>query len=312
VGTRGTHLRQDVNLNPGVYGGTGSLQSRRPYQPFGVIYQNRNSGANGYNAMQFDFEKRPSGAGVMGQITLLGNYTYSKAMDYGLSENGGITDIGSSIGSGMSFYDPRQHAFETGRSSYNHTHRLVASYVWNLPKLTGENGFVRTIVGGWQWTGLYSFQTGDPLTIGAGTDISQTGNNGDRVDYKGPADQFGETAAPSQRGGCPSTVKHCKPWLNTTLFAAPAAGTYGNSGKGNWTGPNLWDVDTGLLKVFTPMPSHENINFQFRSEFFNLFNHPQWADPNVNFSNAAFGSTRGGIGTTADYRIIQLALKMNF
>jgi hypothetical protein len=316
VGTRGTHLRQDVNLNPGAYiaGSSASLQARRPYQPFGTIYQNRNSGANGYNAMQVDFEKRPSGAGMMGRITLLANYTYSKATDYGLSENGGITDIGSSIGSGMSFYDPRQHAFETGPASYNHTHRLVASYVWNLPKLTGENGFVRNIVGGWQWTGLYSFQTGDPLTIGAGTDRSQTGNGGDRADFIGTSDQFGTVAPPSQRGVCQATVLACKGWLNPAIFATPAVGTYGNSGKGNWNGPNLWDVDTGLLKVFTPMASHENINFQFRGEFFNLFNHPQWADPDVNFSHltTTFGSIRGGIGTNADYRIIQLALKMNF
>jgi hypothetical protein len=313
VGTRGTHLRQDVNLNPGVYGGTGSLQSRRPYQPFGTIYQNRNSGANGYNALQLDFEKRPSGAGVMGQITLLANYTYSKAMDYGLSENGGITDIGSSIGSGMSFYDPRQHAFETGLSTYNHTHRFVGSFVWQLPKLTGENGFVRSIAGGWQWTGLYTFQTGDPLTLLAGTDISQTGNGLDRVDYTGPADQFGKTAAPSQRSGCGTTNSSlCVGWLNISYFAAPAAGTYGNSGKANWTGPNLWDADTGLLKMFYPMPSHENINFQFRGEFFNVFNHPQWADPNVTKANGAFGSIRGTILGNVDYRIIQLALKMNF
>ena len=62
VGTRGTHLRQDVNLNPAVYtaGSTASEQSTRPYQPFGIIYQNRNTGANGYNGLQVDLEKRPA------------------------------------------------------------------------------------------------------------------------------------------------------------------------------------------------------------------------------------------------------------
>ena len=103
------------------------------------------------------------------------------------------------------------------------------------------------------------------------------------------------------------------PWLNKTNLAAPAAGTYGNSGKGQWRGPNLWDADTGLLKNFAPLPSHENFNFQFRGEFFNLFNHPQLSDPNVTFSNAplaAYG--RHAAATNADSRIIQLALKMNF
>lgn len=311
VGTRGTHLRQDVNLNPAVYtaGDTRSTQARRPYQPFGTIYQNRNTGANGYNAMQLDLEKRPAGgSGIMSQITLLANYTYSHANDYGLSENGGITDVGSSIGSGMSFYDPRQHAFETGPATYDHRHRLVASYVWNLPKMSSANALTRTFIGGWQWTGIYSFQTGDPLTILAGTDISQTNNGQDRMDYVGSAG-LGSRPNPTP---CASTVTHCVGWLDTSVFAKPAAGTYGNSGKGNWRGPSLWNADTGLLKTFTPMTSHENINFQFRGEFFNIFNHPQWADPNVTNSNAAYGTIRGTIGTNADSRIIQLALKMNF
>ncbi len=65
-------------------------------------------------------------------------------------------------------------------------------------------------------------------------------------------------------------------------------------------------------ELIAPLPSHENISFQFRGEFFNLFNHPQWADPNVTLANSTFGSTRATIGTNADYRIIQLALKMFF
>jgi len=311
VGTRGTHLRQDVNLNPAVYtaGSTASTQARRPYQPFGTIYQNRNTGANGYNAMQFDIEKRPTGgAGILNQITLLANYTYSRAMDYGISENGGITDLGSSIGSGMSFYDPRQHAFETGLSTYDHAHRLVASYVWSLPKMTDKNHLIRNTVGGWQWTGIYSYTSGDPLTILAGTDISKTNNGSDRMDLS----TTGTLGARPNPTACPSTVAHCQSFLDTSMFAAPATGTYGNTGKGNWRGPNLWNVDTGLLKTFVPMASHDNINFQFRGEFFNLFNHAQLADPNVTYSNSAFGTVRATVGTNADNRIIQLALKMSF
>ncbi len=317
VGTRGTHLRQDVNLNPAVYtaGDTRSTQLRRPYQPFGTIYQNRNTGANGYNSLQLGFEKRPAGgSGTLNQITLLANYTYSKATDYGLAENGGITDVGSSIGSGMSFYDPRQHAFETGPATFDHTHHFVVSYVWNLPKLNGSNYATRMALGGWQWTGLYNITTGDPLTILAGTDISQTNNGLDRMDLASGATS-GQIGTPT---ACPAATA-CSPYLNTAVFTSPAAGTYGNSGKGTWRGPTLWQADTGLLKTFTPMSSHENINFQFRGEFFNIFNHPQWSDPNVTKSNVAFGTIRqtvgtqtGNVGTTADSRIIQLALKMNF
>lgn len=311
VGLRGNHLRQDTDLNPGVYtaGSSASLQSTRPYQPFGDIIENRNSGASGYNALQVDLEKRPAGgSGILNQITLLANYTYSKAMEYGFSSNGGITDVGSSKGSGMSFYDPRQHSFDTGPAVFDHRHRFVASYVWNLPKMMGSNVAERTFLGGWQWTGIFTATSGDPMTIGAGTDQSRTGLGGDRADFvgSGALGQIG-TATP-----CDPSVTHCVAFLNKGVFAKPAVGTYGNSGKGNWRGPSLWDVDTGLLKTFTPMTSHESVNFQFRAEFFNLFNHPQWADPNTTFSNSAFGTIRNTVGTTADSRIIQLALKMNF
>ena len=81
VGTTGVHLRQDVNLNPAPFipGSTLSDQQRRPYQPFGVIYSERENARNGYNGLQFDLEKRPAGgSGILNQITLLANYTYCK------------------------------------------------------------------------------------------------------------------------------------------------------------------------------------------------------------------------------------------
>ncbi len=321
VGTRGTHLRQDVNLNPGVYTPGTSEQATRPYQPFAVIYENRNTGGNRYNGLQIDLEKRPAGGpGILNQITLLANYTYSKASDYNLAEIGGITDIGSSIGSGMSVYDSRQKAFESGPASFDRTHHFVASYVWNLPKMSSSNGLLRNVAGGWQWTGIYTFSSGDPLTILAGKDQSQTGNNQDRADFVGTG-SVGQIGTPT---ACPSNVAHCKSWLNASVFALPALGTYGTSGKGNWRGPNVWDADTGFLKNFYPLSSHENWNFQFRGEFFNIFNHPQLSDPNVTFCTpaptcGAFTSIRSTIGTaagnvalTADSRIIQLALKMDF
>jgi hypothetical protein len=311
VGGRGVHLRQDVDLNPAVYtaGSSAGTQARRPYQPYSDIYQERENGNNSYNAMQFDLEKRPAGgSGILNQITLLANYTYSKTMDYGLAENGGITDLGTSKGSGMSFYDPRQRSFESGRASYDHTNRVVASYVWSLPKFTQSNAVMRGVVGGWQWTGIYSYQTGDPLTILAGTDVSQTNLGNDRADLASGA-KPGQIGTPTP---CSASVQHCVAWLNTGVFQKPTGGNYGNSGKNVWNAASLWDVDTGLLKNFAPVPHRDNVNFQFRGEFFNLFNHPQWADPNVTFSNAAFGTIRGTIGGTADYRIIQLALKMNF
>lgn len=323
VGLRGTHLRQDTDLNPAVYtpGSTASTQARRIYQPFADIIQNANTGASGYNALQLELEKRPSAGakGVLSHITLLANYTFSKAMEYGLSSNGGITDVGSSNGSGMSYYDPRQHAFETGPADFDHTHHVTVSFAWTLPTMQGTNWLVRNFVGGWSWSGLYTMSTGDPLTVLEGTDRSQTNLGADRADFIGSPGQLGGVAPSSQRAGCSNTKAYCVPWLNTSLFAQPALGTYGNAGKGTFRGPTLWDVDTGLIKNFTPVPSRESLNVQFRAEFFDLFNHPQFADPNVTRTNAAFGSIRQTIGTAAgtngtfaDSRVIQLAVKVLF
>ncbi len=310
VGLRGTHQRQDTDLNPGIYmpNSSLSLQQRRPYQPFGNIVQNANTGASGYNALQIAISKRPSaGSGFFHPIMLSANYTLSKAMEYGLSSNGGITDIGSSLGSGMSIYDPRQHAFDTGRADFDHPNRFVASFVWNMPTMTSYSTPLRMVAGGWVWSGIYTITSGDPLTIMSGKDQSETGLNGDRANYIGPAGDLGKTAPSADRGGC-GAAAHCVPWLAPAWFAQPAAGTYGNVGKNNFRSPSVWNVDSGLFKNFHPMPSNEAFRVQFRAEFFNLFNHTELRDPSSTVSSSSFGSIR----SANDPRIIQLAMKLFF
>ena len=100
VGLRGVHLRQDIYLNPRAAGvGT---DASRPYKGFIDIFENNNTGMSNYNALQVNIQKRPGGGiGLLKNVTLLANYTYSKAMEIALASNGGITDIGSSNGSGI-------------------------------------------------------------------------------------------------------------------------------------------------------------------------------------------------------------------
>lgn len=305
VGTRGTHLREDVDLNPEGPGiGT---QASRPFQPFSDILENHNDGMSNYNALQIDLEKRPSGTNViMSHLTLLANYTFSKAMDIALASAGGITDVGSSKGSGMSYWNPFQGHFETGPSDFDRTHRFVASFVWNLPLLTAANPFLRGVFGGWVWSGIFTHMSGDAMTVLAGTDRSLTNLGGDRADFIGPLSDYGGVAPASQRSGCGSTA--CVPWLNTSLFVLPAIGTYGNVGKGAFRGPSGTNFDTALLKNFYPFRSHENLRFQIRGDFFNVLNHPQFQDPNLNRNSGNFG----GIYAANDPRIVQLAAKIFF
>ncbi|HKE26619.1 MAG TPA: carboxypeptidase regulatory-like domain-containing protein [Bryobacteraceae bacterium] len=306
VGLRGVHLRQDVYLNPRAAGvGT---DASRPYQGFIDIYQNHDTGMSNYNAFQVNVQKRPGGGrGPLKNLTLLANYTFSKAMEIALASNGGITDVGSSKGSGMPFGNPNQGHFDTGPApGQDRTHRFVASYVWDLPRLTGANGVVRTVLGGWQWTGIFTYMTGEAMTILAGTDRSETALGSDRANFIGDVSQYGKTAPAGSRSGCGSAT--CVPWLNTSLFALPAIGTFGNIGKGAFRGPGRFNVDTGILKNFFPFKSHEDLRFQLRGEFFNVLNHTQFNDPDVTRNDGNFG----GIYGAADPRIIQVAAKFFF
>jgi hypothetical protein len=306
VGLRGVHLRQDIYLNPRAAGvGT---DASRPFTGFVDIFENNNTGMSNYNALQVNIQKRPGGGhGVLHNMTLLANYTYSKAMEIALASNGGITDVGSSKGSGLPFGNPNQGRFETGPApGQDRTHRFVGSYVWDLPRLTGASHALRALLGGWQWTGIFSYTTGDAMTIMAGTDRSLTTLGGDRADFTGNMSQYGQVAPAASRSGCGSST--CVPWLNTSLFALPAIGTFGNVGKGAFRGPSRTNVDTGISKNFYPFRTREDLRFQLRGEFFNVLNHTEPNDPSLARNSGNFG----GIYSAADPRIIQLALKFYF
>ncbi|HXT76041.1 MAG TPA: TonB-dependent receptor [Candidatus Eisenbacteria bacterium] len=315
VGLRGTHLRQDVDLNPrGIGIGT---EASRPYTGFSDILENQNNGMSNFNALEVEVEKRPSAGspGILKNITLLANYTYSKAMDIALAANGGTTDVGSSKGSGVPYGNPLQASFETGPADFDHTHRAVASYVWDLPRFRDRNAFERWTLGGWQWSGVFTFVTGDAFTVLSGQDQSKTNLGGDRAQYVGPAGLYGQVAPKSLRSGCPATPGDiCVPWLDTALFTQPAVGTFGNVGKNAFRGPNNWNVDMGLHKTFYPLANHENFGVQLRAEFFNVFNHTQ-LNVNVATNNntiAVSSASFGAIRNAYDPRIIQLALKVSF
>jgi hypothetical protein len=188
---------------------------------------------------------------------------------------------------------------------------IVASFVWDLPRLNGMNPVLRWTLGGWQWSGIYTLSTGDPIVLLAGTDQSKTNLGGDRVDFIGTSDQYGGYPSPDDRTPCTGSQK-CVPWLNISVFGKPAVGTFGNVGKDAFRGPLHWNVDTALIKNFYPLTSHENLSVQLRGDFFNVFNHPQFADPNATFSSGNFGTIRNTLGGASDFRIIQLALKVAF
>lgn len=329
VGNAGSHLRQDQNLNPAQYisGNTAfdalSTDQRRVYSGcsptvttncspiYSNIIMNSNSGNSHYNGLQASYEIRPGAgrAGVLQKMTLQANYTYSQAINE-LAQTGssGITDVSSSLGSGMSYYDPAQFAFDTGPASYNRSNVFTLSYVLPLPSLNGASAWVKGSLGGWNWSGVLTAESGDSMTILAGEDVSKSGLGADRMNLANPAAHG--TGAQANSSPCSSSIAFCVPFLNTADFVLPPVGQFGNVGAGAITGPGGWNYDTSLIKNFYPLPSHDIFHIQVRGDFFNAFNHPWFNDPNTSFSS---GSLFGRITSQSNTeRVIELAAKVFF
>jgi hypothetical protein len=295
VGSHASHLNEYIQKNPAVYipGSTLSTDQRRIYQPFGLIGMYEQDINSSYNALQLSLEKRLSHG-----FTILVNYTYSKSLD---DQPNGQNVVAMNVNlpnlSTIPWNMPGRHFMDYGPSIFDRTHRFVASYVWSLPALAGANRFVGTVIGGWQLTGIATAQTGDALTVTAGTtDQSQTGLNADRAVEVG-----------SPRGGnaCGITAP-CVNFLNPAAFQLPPLGTFGTTRKGSLRGPSYFSWDVGLGKSFR-LPA-ESVQLQFRAEYFNVLNRTNLNDPGGSLSGSGFGQ----ILAAQDPRIGQLSLKLKF
>ena len=314
VGSQSRHLLESQELSPSVYiaGSKLSADQRRYFPGYGSIAMASQDINSNYNSLQITAEKNLSKG-----FTVLANYTWSKSMD-DLPFGQSVTTVGtsnaggSSLASPIPWYMPGRHQFDTGPSEFDHTQRFVASFLWYIPGFNNAPAFVKYALGGWQLTGLFNAQTGSPLTVLAGKDESGTALNADRGYYVG-GDPYGSTAC--------GTTAPCVSWLNPSAFVLPAAGTYGNAGKGALRGPGLEDYDGGLFKEL-PLRS-ERYRLEFRAEFFNLLNHANFFNPGLSASDTtgngivAKGPTvsAAGFGTIKaayDPRIGQLALKLFF
>jgi outer membrane receptor protein involved in Fe transport len=315
VGSHGSHLKETIafNVSP-VGGGPPRLNAlldpgnKNPRAVFATTNNGPTQDAQDinsvYHSLQVSAEKRMSHG-----LTILGNYTYSKSID-DLPNGGGVADIGADTVSPRPWDDPLRHQFDRGPSDFDHTHRFVASYVWELPGLTTANGFARRVFGGWQFGGLVSAQTGRPFTVLSGVNSSsagsRTGIGQDRADLVGNPYGAGACAAAK------ITTTSCVDWLNPNAFQSNALNTFGNIGKGSFRLPGSFSWDMGLSKNFS---FTERWRLQFRAEFFNIFNRANFMDDGAsltNFQKLSSKNSFGAIQQAADPRIGQLALKLFF
>jgi hypothetical protein len=196
-------------------------------------------------------------------------------------------------------YYPNFRRLDRGRSDFDRRQVFSGSYVWKLPKLNSHAEALRAVVNDWETTGIVQVQSGDPLTVISSADTSDTALGQDRAQYNG--------ANPYAHGTCADSAGPCRSFLNTSAFSVPAYGTFGNVGKGEFSGPGYVDWDAGVYRVF---PIHEETTLQFRAEYFNVLNHTNLADP----VNDAAASGFGDVISNGNYtpRIAQFSLKLGF
>jgi hypothetical protein len=176
------------------------------------------------------------------------------------------------------------------------THRFVVSYVWALPALSSTSPWVRGIFGSWETSGIWTFQSGRPFSVFSGRDNAFSGINRDNADLIG--DPFLDTDRP--RG------EQIEQYFRTSAYATNATGTFGSAPRNHLRGPGYSNVDLAVLKNF---PIREGMNFQFRTEFFNTFNQPNFSNP---FSTQSTPARFGRIESAGDARVIQFGLKLLF
>jgi hypothetical protein len=292
--------------NPNLRGNQSPNVQVYPYPTFGSIGTGVDIGNSNYNGMVAT-AKYQSPRGYF----LQASYTLSHSIDYTSAFFGSTGELSSAA-------NPKQLNLERGPSSFDTRQRAVVVYNADLPigpghRLMGSNNIInREVFGGWSISGITSVQTGQPFTVyNTGQDFSGFNQFADRPDYIGSG---------------PLQTNYSNPDLAfspSNFSATPPTGRVGTTGRNEFYGPGLVNYDFTALKSFAVW--RERTRLTMRADFFNLFNHTNFANPGHNESSAAtFGKitqTLGSavataVGTTAGAnggpRTIQFALRLSF
>ncbi|PWU02368.1 MAG: hypothetical protein C5B51_20975, partial [Terriglobia bacterium] len=301
VGSRGLHLYAARDINPvqpsvvngvtvfGVPRGTAAnpapgIASNPRLNPAGAALSSEAPvGDSSYHSLQVGLNRRFS-HGVQTQFS----YTWSKCMDDASGTYG--------LEGGIPWSAPLNGSFDRGRCLFDRPQVFRVSGVYAFP-------FQKNIlVKGWQMSGNLVAQSGSPWNVIIGFDQSGNGVANQRPNLVMPADQI--------------KIESVSRWVNPAGFSLPAPGTFGNLQRDFLSGPGIVDFDYSVMKE---TPIKEQLRVQFRAEFFNLFNHANFALPNANAfvqainGGAAVNPTFGKItATTTSSRQIQFALKLLF
>jgi hypothetical protein len=274
IGIKGTDLAFSQYVNVPLPG-PGVVQSRRQNTTFSsgtLLEENDNTS---YNAFQGKLQTR-----AWKGVDVLSTFTWSKALDYALGVDG----------HSATEQDPNDMRAERG--VYGPAARFTLSVVYELPFWKTRTNLLGQALGGWELTSIFTAQSGLPFTPTINTDPANTGLS------KRP-NRIGSGTLPD-----PSINE----WFNVAAFTVPSAYTYGNSGVNILTGPGITEWDCGLFKNFHFLRRSDATYLQFRGEFFNFTNTPNFGAPVTSIQS----STAGKVLSAATPRQIQLALKLVF
>jgi len=273
VGSKGGHLIRTRDINQptprlAIANGSISANSVRPYPGFAAITTYETTANSIYHSLQASGVRRFAGG-----FSVQASYTWSKSIDTAVSP--------------FDIYQPWRVL--RGLSGFDRAHMLITSYIWEIPFARKTQGLERKILHGWQISGITSFQSGNPITIGITGDRAGTGAGGQRPNVVGPL----------------TLPKQLSQWFSTTTFALPPLGTFGNAGRSIVRGPGINNWDLSFSKRTN---IHERLTLQFRAEFFNLFNHAQFSGVGATLGSGTFGQ----VTSARDPRIGQLGLRLLF
>ena len=281
---------------PNVGSATLGIQARRPNQGFGAITWVNPAGIQTYNGLSARFEHRFSHG-----LYFLNSFTWSKSLTD--SEQALESGSGYYVANPQNIYDLKN---ERGPSSLDVTIINTTSLVYDLPFGRGRkyganwNRVYDAVLGGWQINTINTVNTGTPLDVSY-TPVAANDVTGRIPDYRGEAIMRPNVVV--NPSGVSDTINH---YYGGYTFSVPTANApFGNAGRNAFRGPSFWQWDLGVNKSFSIT---ERVRLQFRSEFFNVLNHTNFAIPDSNISDAAFGTIR----STFPARQIQFALKLMF
>ena len=290
VGTQTRHQSEYTDINvpnpsllPQIIQGTLTYNTVLPYLGFGGIRMANNDENGHYNSLQVSFRSQ-----IRNSLTLEAAYTLSKSIDP-VNESGNAQDL-------QTISNPYNRAYDYGPSPLDRRNIGIVDFVYDLPFLRGGSGtrLLRSTLGGWELSGIVTMETGLPLYITQG---GTQGSNG----------LANATNRPNVSGSVsyPDTLSA---WFNTSVFSAPAIGSFGNFPRNSVYGPGRDNWNLALFKSFTFSESRGS-HFELRVETFNTFNHTQWSTIGTTFANTAqFGT----VTNTYAPRNIQLGAKLVF